>query len=58
MDDREEFEKWANNERLYLGLKSGKYFEPRTVSAWKAWQARQAELDELKAEVARLRAER
>lgn len=69
MTTRDEFEKWAFQHELLLnescvhqGLSvlpkcstTGKYISPLVDMAWDAWQARQQEIDALKAEIERLK---
>jgi len=49
--ERERFEKWASNHGLSIELRSnGHYERVATLAAWDAWNARQPEIDALKAE--------
>lgn len=52
---REEFEKWATEERYDLDRINGKYIFMSTYKAWTAWQARQKEIDALKAKIEELK---
>ncbi len=58
MTDREKFELWASSPehelpltRFGMGDQPGQYMNADTQAAWEAWQARQPEIDELKAEL-------
>jgi hypothetical protein len=58
MDNREEFEKFVAQKKWSLSrITNGDYFAPFTWAGWLIWRTRQTEIDELKAEVERLRAE-
>lgn len=39
MSDREEFERWAENQEMELTTWGGGYLWKVTKSAWEAWQA-------------------
>ena len=58
MTDHEKFELWASSPEHELTLtrfgmvaQPGQYVNADTQAAWEAWQARQPEIDELKAEL-------